>query len=334
MALWLVRAGKHGEQENYAIINNVAVIGWSEVPDLRGIASREALSDLLNEIYPNEKKQRLKSWKGSLWRFSRDISKGDIIALPLKSRSSIYIGEVTGMYEYNPNNPQNTNHYIPVRWIREFPRTEFDSDLRYSFGSLLAICGITRNNAESRVRQMLVGQTDKFDEDAEGIQEEELDIEQITQDQITTYIVRNFKGHDLSRLVGDLLTAQGFHVRVSPAGPDGGVDILAGSGPLGLESPKLAVQVKSGSSSTNTEVFRSFSGVMSRFRAEQGLIVAWSGFQGNVEREAVQDFFKIRLWDAGDLVRNLLLHYDKLPESTKAELPLKRIWMLVPEDIE
>ena len=334
MALWLVRAGKHGEQENYAINNNVAVVGWSEIPDLRTFQSREELSNVLYEKFPDEKKQRLKSWEGSLWRFSREISPGDLVALPLKSRSSIYIGEITGSYEYKPDNPPNTNHFLPVNWIKEFPRTEFDSDLRYSFGSLLTVCGITRNNAESRVKSMLAGQPDQSEIDEEGIQEDELDIEQITQDQITTYIDRNFKGHELSRLVGDLLTAQGYHVRVSPAGPDGGVDILAGSGPLGLESPKLAVQVKSGSSSTNVEVLRAFTGVMGRFGAEQGLIVAWSGFQGSVEREAVQDFFKIRLWDAGDLVRNLLMYYDRLPDSTKAELPLKRIWILVTEEGE
>jgi restriction system protein len=48
--------------------------------------------------------------------------------------------------------------------------------------------------------------------------------------------------------------------------------------------------------------------------------------------EARQRFFEIRLWDAGDLVEALLEQYDRLPEDLKAELPLKRIWLLIPDE--
>ena len=37
MALWLVRAGKRGEQEEFALNNRVAVIGWDDLPDLSQI---------------------------------------------------------------------------------------------------------------------------------------------------------------------------------------------------------------------------------------------------------------------------------------------------------
>lgn len=43
---------------------------------------------------------------------------------------------------------------------------------------------------------------------------------------------------------------------VSPAGPDGEVDILAGSGPLGLDSPTLIVEVKSESTAVDVKVVR------------------------------------------------------------------------------
>ena len=333
MTLWVVRAGSYGERENFDIQNGVAVVGWDDVPDLKGYPSRESLYKSLLEIYPDEKQRTLKNWEGMLWRFSREISIGDLVALPLKSRSAVYIGEVTGTYKYEPENPESAKHTIKVNWLKDFERKEFDNDLRHSLGSLLTVCSIKRNNAESRVRHMLAGNhaPAQLIEDEE-IQEEDLDIEQITSDQIMTFIDQKFKGHDLERLVGDILNAQGYFVRVSPAGPDGGVDILAGSGPLGLESPKLAVQVKSGSSPIDVDVLRAFSGVIDRFRAEHGLIVAWGGFRGNVEREAIQEFFKIRLWDSGDLVKNIQKYYEKLPDSTQATLPLKRIWMLVPEE--
>ena len=48
--------------------------------------------------------------------------------------------------------------------------------------------------------------------------------------------IARFKGHGLSRIVGAILHAEGFSIRVSPEGPDGGVDIVAGTGALGFEA--------------------------------------------------------------------------------------------------
>ena len=36
----------------------------------------------------------------------------------------------------------------------------------------------------------------------------------------------------------------------------------------------------------------------------------------------------MRLWDQDDVIRELLANYDKLSEDLRAELPLKRIWIV------
>jgi restriction system protein len=128
------------------------------------------------------------------------------------------------------------------------------------------------------------------------------------------------------------LHADGYQVEVSKPGADGGVDILAGTGPMGFGQPKLAVQVKSGSAPADVSVLRELQGVMPRFGAEHGLIVSWSGFKDSVIREAKQLFFEVRLWDSGDLVAALQENFERLPEELQAGLPLKRIWLLVEAD--
>ena len=120
-------------------------------------------------------------------------------------------------------------------------------------------------------------------------------------------------------------------MRVSPEGPDGGVDIIAGRGPLGFESPRLVVQVKSGDAQVNVKTFRELNGVINSFGAESGLIVSWGGFQNQVYKEAAREYFKIRLWDADDLVQMIQENYDNLPEDIQTELPLKKIWVLIPQ---
>ena len=71
---------------------------------------------------------------------------------------------------------------------------------------------------------------------------------------------------------------------------------------------------------------------MKNFGAERGLLVSWGGFKDTVYQEARTLFFEIRLWDADRLINSLLDCYDRLPDEIPAELPLKRVWLLVPEE--
>jgi restriction system protein len=53
--------------------------------------------------------------------------------------------------------------------------------------------------------------------------------------------------YDFQDLVAALLEAIGYHVLwVAPPGPDKGVDIIAGSDQLGIEDPRINVQVNTG----------------------------------------------------------------------------------------
>ena len=50
MAFWVVRAGKHGENEDYAVDNSIAVLGWHEIGDISDIADRDALLKLVQRL--------------------------------------------------------------------------------------------------------------------------------------------------------------------------------------------------------------------------------------------------------------------------------------------
>ena len=72
---------------------------------------------------------------------------------------------------------------------------------------------------------------------------------------------------------------------------------------------------------------------MQTFKAEQGLLVCWGGFNKVVLQESKQSHFIVRLWDSSDLVEAIYRNYNSLPPEIQAELPLKRVWMLVAEDL-
>ncbi|MFC2171913.1 restriction endonuclease, partial [Acidobacteriota bacterium] len=159
-----------------------------------------------------------------------------------------------------------------------------------------------------------------------------LDLEEYAQDQLRTFIGAKFKGHDLTRLVRAVLEAQDYQTYMSPPGPDGGADIIAGRGPMGFDRPRLCIQVKSASSPADVGILRELQGVMKNFGAEQGVLVSWGGFKDSVYKEARTLFFEIRLWDADKIVQAVLDCYDDLSDVIQAELPLKRIWVLLPEE--
>lgn len=337
MTLWLVRAGSRGEMEDLALDKGMAVIGWGELGDLTRLNSRDEIMALLQRTFPDTKPASIYTYARELWYFSHVISAGDIVVLPLKKRSAIVIGRVTGPYAYRPDLPADARHTVPVDWIKELPRNSFDQDLLRSFGTPTRVCEIYRNNSEERIRAILEAGSDLTpppQEIPQEMMEEEAigDLEQQAMDQIVQYIGRNFTGHRLARLAAALLEAQGYRVEVSSEGPDGGVDIIAGMGPMGFDPPRLCVQVKSGSQIVDVKVLRELHGVISRFGADRGLLISWGGFRRSVYTEARQMFFQIRLWDSGQFVDNLLAYYDRLPDEIKAELPLKRIWALVMEE--
>ncbi len=270
------------------------------------------------------------------------------MVMPLKTRAVIAIGHVTGPYAYRTDLGEAQRHTRSVEWVKEVPRNAFAQDLLYSFGSFMTVCRVQRNDAEARVVAVLAGKSDpalssrfavgnsgskvpaslkeavaSADDTATAV-----DLTEVADDAIRLKIGTTFKGHKLSTLIGAMLETQGYRVVISPPGADGGVDIVAGKGPLGFDPPRLVVQVKSQDSAVDVGVLRELQGVMRQFSAQQGLLVAWGGVTKPLAKEAQRLFFEIRIWEADDVVKALQQSYDQLSEEIQADLPLKRIWVL------
>jgi restriction system protein len=293
----------------------------------------------MDSTFPGERPTTTRIWTGEVWAFKEKIQAGDWIAIPLRSRSAIAVGRVIGPYSFNASAPPDAAHQRRVSWVRtDLPRSEIDQDLLYSFGSTLTVFQIQRNRAEERLAALVEdngrvsqGRGRSTGRDAEQ-EEAPIDLLRFGADQIEKFIGQKFRGHELARLVAGILMAEGYQVLVSPPGADGGVDIIAGTGPMGFDRPRLVVQVKSSDSPADVTVVRELQGVMPRFGADQGLVVSWGGFKDSVVRESRQLYFTMRLWDSGDLVNALQRNYDRLPADLRAEIPLQRVWTLVVDD--
>jgi restriction system protein len=335
MSLWVVRAGRRGEQQETAMKEGLVCHAWNELPDYSAFRTKDDLRELYEATYPRQNEKRVISGLGQVWRFAHEIKKDDLVALPLRPESAVAFGQVTGEYEYKKVAP-NVMHIHKVAWLKTVPRSIIPLDILNSINGMLTVFKVSRNDAERRVKK-LVTMTDAAIEDVEvevddTADAERVDLEEEARDGILKFIQTKFTGHDLARLVDAVLRAQGYKTELSSPGPDGGVDILAGSGPLGFDKPRVCVQVKSGAGAEGQKTYNELRGVVTKFGVEQGLLVSWGGFTNAVKQDARKDFFAIRLWDQGDVVEMILENYERLDESIKAELPLRRIWAIVDDE--
>ena len=348
---WIVRSGRMGERESWAIENGVAGGGFLEIGSLEKCNSREDVRLQIASSLPNSKPRKVTNFASQLWALKSRIQINDLVVMPLKSSKAIAIGKCTGTYQYRDDTDPSRRHAIGVKWQRiDVPRSVIKQDLLYSLGAFMTICEVERNDAAWRLEQVLatgidsgsrsphnlvvanqhVVEADTNSEDL--IVGEEIDIDAIAQDAIRSHLIENFKGHQLSELTAAILRAQGLTCTVSPPGPDKGIDVTVGSGPLGIDSPRIIVQCKSETGQVGSEVVQKLQGAIATTGADQGLLVAYGGVNKQTRELLGNQQFKIKVWDADGLIEALLASYAKLDGEIAAEIPLKQVWTLVVSD--
>lgn len=342
VAAWVIRSGRYGERDDWSISTGHSGAGWREVADLTDASSRESVLEAVRTAYPDATPATLATQTGQVWALRGRIQIDDLLVMPMKTTKKIAIGKVIAPYHYlEEESEPDKRHVVDVEWLRtDLPRSAVKQDLLYTLGSALSIFAPTKNNAVGRLQSLLATGTDPgallktgpvqqlVDETVVEDPDSDVNTEEVARDRITTRVNEEFKGHGLATLVAEVLTAQGFTCTVSPAGPDQGIDIVAGRGPFGIDAPRVVVQVKSGGAVGNA-VVNELNGVVNQHGADQGLLVAWDGLTSS-GRSALRNIrLRIALWESADVVDQLLNVYDRLSDDTRARLPLKRVWMLV-----
>ena len=104
MPVWVVRAGRRGEGEEFALDQGMASIGFGLRVSVTEFVNRDALRDhLIGDVYRDSSANAAASAAGQLWNFAHAIGIGDMIVLPRKQPRVVAIGIVAGAYEYRPD---------------------------------------------------------------------------------------------------------------------------------------------------------------------------------------------------------------------------------------
>lgn len=324
--LWGIHAGRSGDADTLFLKKSRIALGWTRLGDLGKLpADREAFKTAVTQAYPEKKLNSVRNNAGQLYRFVHEIKIGDLVAYPAKVNRQIHLGQIVGAYLFDPDTEPGYTHARAVKWLKSFPRSQFTQGALYELGSAMSLF-LVKTFADE-FRAMLEGKSEPAsvvqDESVEAVTK---DIEETTRDFVLKRLAQEVKGHPFAEFVAHLLTTIGYRTRVSDAGPDGGVDIVAHKDELGFEPPLIKVQVKSTEGSVGDPVVSALYGKVSA--GEFGLLVTLGAFTAQA-RAFAKSKANLRLVDGEELVDLVFQHYEQFDSRYKGLLPLRRIY--VPE---
>ena len=328
--IWGIHAGKTGDAERLFLNNNCIAVGWAKMGDLSALKpDRDAFKARVAEVYPEKKPGAIPNNAGQLFRFVHEMKPSDLVVYPSKRDRLIHLGRVEGEYRYDPKTEKGYPNVRPVKWLREVPRTRFSQGALYEIGSAMSLF-LVKNYADE-FRATLEGKAAPLmpveqDESVAAVAE---DIEETTRDFVLKRLAQELKGHPFADFVAHLLNTMGYRTRVSPEGPDGGIDIVAHKDELGFEPPIIKVQVKSSEGSIGDPAVSALYGKVGV--NEFGLLVTLGTFTTQATQFAKAKS-NLRLIDGDELVQLVFQHYDEFDSRYKGLLPLRRVY--VPEVIE
>jgi restriction system protein len=104
MAVWLIRAGSHGEYELKFIQENRVYVTWDNLGvDLAKLRERAELTEVMAKLYPDTKPKAIANWVSQVWPFAHEIKKSDVVVLPLKTQPAIQIALPVGATDLTAN---------------------------------------------------------------------------------------------------------------------------------------------------------------------------------------------------------------------------------------
>lgn len=340
-AMWMVRAGRGGENVDEFLQKSVVALGWSKVGKLAPAPSKADLVVRLAQAYPDEKEGTHGNWAGTLLRFAYELAVGDSVITYDPERRRYLVGTLTSGYEWQPQLVENKPNVRHVKWTHQVARDVLSTGARNGLGAIQTLFKLSEDVAaelrrhqvsldaplpEAPARGLPPPSPAEDEEEGEARTEAELraEVEQKA-DAFVEDAISRLDWEQMQELVAGILRAMGYRTTVSPRGADRGVDIFASPDGLGLQDPRIFVEVKhrTGSAMSSKEI-RAFLG--GRKPGDKCLYVSTGGFTKDAHYEADRASVPVTLLTLSTLRKLLIDHYDVLDGETRALVPLKRFY--------
>ena len=329
-----------GNAEEF-VNDDVIRIAFGVKEDLTNLHDRAAIARVMT-VGGNDRPRNVATGAGQLFRFAKEMKVGNRVLTYDKARRIYHVGEIVGEYFFDATKASSAgNHVRRVKWSGQIPRDALSLPARNTLGSLMTVFE-PDDLVAAEIDAVLGGKPlptvpsaaiarasdSPAEVEAEAAQELDLirrDVESRAHELIKDKLVA-LSWEQMQELVAAVLRAMGYKTRVSPSGPDRGVDILASPDGLGLEQPRIKVEVKHRQATPiSAPAVRSFIGGLRT--DDRGLYVSTGGFTREAQYEAERSTVPLTLLDLDDLAELLVQHYDAVDADGRALVSLKRVFV-------
>lgn len=331
--IWFVRAGRDSVFAEDFIQQGIVAIGWSELGDLPSSITRAQLTQVYRQIYKDHPDGRIQVAVGQIIRFLTELKSGDLVMTHDRNTRLYYLGTISSECLWKPDMISELPRVRTVEWKQTIHRSNLSIDTKNTLGAIQTLFQVkgkaaneilsntagVQHTPQPPATALLTEQTQaEHQVQAELLEKAELSIE----DRIS-----RLEWDQVQELVAGILRAMGYRTTVSPRGADRGVDIFASPDGLGLEEPRIFVEVKHrpGTAMASADI-RSFLG--GRGANDKCLYVSTGGFTKDARYEADRATIAIRLLGLVELRKLLVDYYEKLDEEVKSLVPLRRVYVL------
>ena len=322
-SMWMVRAGRDGHLIDEFKRGFIA-IGWHELGDLSSISSQDELRERYERTYPDENPYKVGGAVGVIYKFCCVLEVGQKVVTYNTQTREYMIGTIEGDYYYSTDEIDTEIsdyvHFRQVDWIGQVGRDLLFASSRNTLGGAATLFSIN----EEVSTELLSGLDNN-----EDIEPPELD-EPIIEDMVSRAreLIKDkiliLSDEEMEQLAAAILRAMGYRTRVTPRGRDRGVDILASPDGLGLEEPRIRVEVKHRLATMGAQEIRSFLGGLRE--GDRALYISTGGFTHEAKYEADRSNIPLTLLDLDDVADLIANHYENFDVEGQVLMPLVKVY--------
>jgi restriction system protein len=149
ITVWGIHAGEEGQASLLFFNKNVIAIGWKELGNLGNInPDIDTFKTKISEIYPNKKSGSLSRYGNMLYRFVYEMRIDDLVVFPSQTDRLIYIGRITGQYQYSPELDEDYCNTRAVVWNKPYLKTLFTQSALYEIYTAMTLFMVKKHSDE------------------------------------------------------------------------------------------------------------------------------------------------------------------------------------------
>ena len=332
--MWMVRAGRGANRLEEFLTGHVAMgFGGELIGRIQQSDARADVIERFRKTYPSWRDGKAVNAAGQVYRFHQEIQTGDAVITYDPETRRYLLGAFTGPAQFLGSDPARVPYERPVKWSLKVARDSLSVGTRNSLGSVLTLFRIPEEAAAElrAASQPLDAPDQEVPEAPEVPAEEQSSLENLRQEMVEKAgefiedLLAALDPYEMQDLVAGVLRAMGYKTRVSPKGADRGVDIFASPDGLGLQEPRIFVEVKHRkTTSMGSQDLRSFLG--GRQQGDRCLYVSTGGFSKDARYEAERSSVPLTLIDRPALRELVMEHYEQLDPEVRQLVPLTRLY--------